>query len=107
MPMTWHAFVLNLKHLSNITLVNVIVYVNMEKGGGVPEGMGGNRDVRGPGAGSGAAEQHDGVCSTTVTGLAAGRGRKREASAVKRPVLPRFRPLTEGMPHPIPFSLNR
>ena len=37
-------------------------------------------------------ERHDGVRSTTVTGLAAGRGRKREALAVKRPVLPPFPP---------------
>ena len=51
--MTCNALVLNLARFSNTTLVSVTKQKG--QGWGVPEGMGGNGDVRGFGAGSGAA----------------------------------------------------
>jgi len=42
-------------------------------------------------------KRHDGVCSTT---LRAHRGRKRRSYDVKRPVQPRSRHLTAGVPTP-------
>ena len=62
----------------------------------VPEGIGGNGDARGPCAGSGAAEQHDGVCLTTVRRAEAWKGRSQPSSERVAP----FRPLTDGMPSP-------
>ena len=42
-------------------------------------------------------KRHDGVCSTTLRAL---RGRKRRSYDVKRPVQPRSRHLTAGVPTP-------